>query len=169
VESIQTVDTPTISVELPEESVQVQGHVDSLVRLFTNLLENSARHTSKDGSIAIFAATVADRVIVTVTDTGEGIPPEHLPHVFERFYRVDDSRTRSQGGTGLGLAICQTIVEGHGGSMMLDSTVGVGTSVRVVLERANPPAIELLPDETIVGSKGGYARVTDPVNKSAGI
>ena len=75
-------------------------------------------------------------MIVRLADTGEGIPAEHLPHVCERFYRVDPARTRSRGGTGLGLTICQSIVEAHHGSLTLESALGIGTTVTVSLPRA---------------------------------
>jgi signal transduction histidine kinase len=74
-------------------------------------------------------------VVVRVEDTGEGIPAEHLAHLGERFYRVDNARQRSQGGSGLGLAICQSIVQAHGGKLKLESTVGKGTTVTVKLWR----------------------------------
>jgi signal transduction histidine kinase len=73
------------------------------------------------------------RVVVTVTDTGTGIASEHLAHLGERFYRIDDARSRPTGGTGLGLSICRGIVEAHGGSITFQSKVGVGTTVRVAL------------------------------------
>src|SRR5262249_558470 len=106
---------------------------DHLFRLFGNLLQNAVRHTSQTGSITVSADEEEDGVVVRVRDTGEGIPPEHLPHVCERFYRVDAARTRRRGGTGLGLAICQSIVEAHDGSLTLESIVGEGTTVTVWL------------------------------------
>jgi heavy metal sensor kinase len=104
----------------------VLGDPHHLVRLFTNLLENAARHTPPDGRITLRAratecAGAAGAVLVEVEDTGEGIAPEHLPHVFERFYRVDAARSRASGGTGLGLAICRSIVEAHGGTIAVQS------------------------------------------------
>jgi two-component system OmpR family sensor kinase len=72
-------------------------------------------------------------MVLSVTDTGEGIASEHLPHLCERFYRVDASRTRGNGGAGIGLAICWSIVEAHGGSMQIESILGKGTAVRIVL------------------------------------
>jgi two-component system OmpR family sensor kinase len=70
---------------------------------------------------------------VTVSDTGEGIAPEHLPHLSERFYRVDARARRTDGGTGLGLSICKSIAEAHGGTFAIESEVGRGTTVRVTL------------------------------------
>jgi two-component system OmpR family sensor kinase len=78
-------------------------------------------------------------VAVEVRDTGEGIPAEHLPHVFERFYRVDKARTREEGGTGLGLSIARSIVETHGGRIELVSTPGRGTTCVITLPRSAGP------------------------------
>ena len=74
-----------------------------------------------------------DAGVVTVADTGVGIAPEHLPHVFDRFYRVDKARTRAEGGTGLGLSIAQSIVQAHGGRIEVTSAVGHGTVFTVIL------------------------------------
>src|SRR5262249_30402983 len=115
---------------------------DHLSRVFANLLENAIRHTPAEGAITICARATDDAVVVRVRDTGEGIPPEHLPHVCERFYRVDAARTRKSGGTGLGLAICQSIVQAHGGSLTIESEVGEGTVVTVTLPRSPAPAAE---------------------------
>ena len=111
-----------------------------LLRLFSNLLENAVRHTPPSGRITLAAANEDDGVVVRIEDTGEGIPAEHLPHVCERFYRVDASRTRGHGGTGLGLAICQSIVEAHHGSLSIESIVGKGTTVTVRLPLSLMPA-----------------------------
>jgi heavy metal sensor kinase len=133
--------TPPISFQLPQSSLGVNGDPHHLLRLFTNLLENAVRHTPLTGRITITASAEKDSVVVRVRDTGEGISPEHLPHVCERFYRADAARTRRQGGTGLGLAICQSIVKAHHGSLTLASVVGEGTTVTVRL-----PGLILLTD-----------------------
>ena len=87
--------------------------------------------------LSLRLARAGEEVVITVADTGEGIPPEHLPHVCERFYRVDAARSRDQGqrsaGCGLGLAIAQSIAQAHGGTLSLESEVGRGTIVRVTL------------------------------------
>jgi two-component system OmpR family sensor kinase len=129
-------DHAPITVALKPESLAVIGNADALVRLFSNLLENAARYTPSEGRITVSAETLGDVVSVKVTDTGEGIAPEHLPHLTERFYRVEASRSRPRGGTGLGLAICRSIVEAHAGELSIESVLGRGTTVRVTLPLA---------------------------------
>ena len=124
-----------IRVCILEDVPPVEGDADALLQVFTNLLTNAVRHTPPDGEITLTAREGEADVVVTVADTGEGIAPEHLPHLFERFYRVESSRARGGGGTGLGLAICREIVHAHGGSVALDSVVGQGTAVHITLPR----------------------------------
>ena len=93
-----------------------------------NLLDNAIFHTRKGSSVTVSADVTNDRTAsVTVADEGEGIPPEVLPQIFERFYRADPSRARSTGGTWLGLTIAKQLVEAHGGSIRADSTPGRGS------------------------------------------
>lgn len=105
------------------------GNEPELVRLLVNLLSNAVRHTPTEGKITVTGT--ADGF--TVADTGVGIAAEHLPHLGERFYRVEASRNRREGGTGLGLAICKGIVEAHGGTLTFESVPQRGTTVRVRL------------------------------------
>jgi two-component system OmpR family sensor kinase len=142
VEAVRHPASAPVAVEVADASLAVSGSVHHLVRLFTNLLENALRHTPPQGSVTVAARSDGEVVVVIVADTGSGIPPEHLPHVCERFYRVDAARTRQDGGTGLGLAICQSIVEAHGGVLTLDSALNVGTTVAVRLPRAVSPEPE---------------------------
>jgi signal transduction histidine kinase len=125
-----------IRIQLPDEPVDARGDRDALARLLGNLIDNARRHTPPDGQITLAAHAEGNVVVVRVEDSGEGIAPEHLPHVCDRFYRVDVARARSQGGTGLGLAICRSIAEAHGGTLTLDSALGRGTTVSVTLPRA---------------------------------
>ncbi len=118
---------------LPDWLPCLEGDGDALRRLFTNLLENAARHTPPGGAVTVSASVESQAVTVSVTDTGDGIAPQHLPHLFERFYRVDAARSGGRGGTGLGLAICRSIADAHGGTITLESAVGMGTTVRVRL------------------------------------
>ena len=98
-------------------------------------MENGIKFPPEGGSIAI-SATADDGVVeVRVSDTGVGIPPEHLPHVFERFYKAD--RSRREGGTGLGLAIAKHLVQAHGGDIRVESRVGRGASFIFTLDRAS--------------------------------
>ncbi|HEY3414820.1 MAG TPA: ATP-binding protein [Armatimonadota bacterium] len=129
-------DGPQVNLDAPDVSLCVLGCQDELVRVFANLIENAIRYTPADGTITASAQAERDIVRVTVSDTGSGIPAEHLPHLGERFYRVDPSRTRPSGGSGLGLSICKGIVEAHGGSIAFESAVGQGTKVTVTLPKA---------------------------------
>jgi|SRR5579884_2006471 len=114
--------------------VLVPGDYDRLVQVMLILLENAIRHTPQDGRITVDVVQgAADQAQVTVSDTGEGIAPEHVPHIFERFYRADTARARVTGGTGLGLAIAQAIVRGHGGTIGVRSALGVGSIFTVTL------------------------------------
>jgi two-component system phosphate regulon sensor histidine kinase PhoR len=107
-------------------------HADrtALEQILLNLVENALRHTAEGGSISVDTAAARNGVLLDVRDTGTGIPPEHLPRIFERFYRADSGRSREAGGTGLGLAIVKHLVEAHGGSVSAESVVGSGTTVR---------------------------------------
>jgi signal transduction histidine kinase len=113
-----------------------------------NLLGNAVRHTPAGGAVRVRARRAADGVEVTVADTGEGIPPEHLPHVFERFYRADRSRSRATGGAGIGLAVVKQLVEAHGGRVGVESTPGRGTTLRFTLPVAAPAPLPGAPATT---------------------
>jgi PAS domain S-box-containing protein len=102
---------------------------DALRQIFTNLFDNALRYTPANGRVRVASKAAADAVVLTVADTGSGIPSEHLPRVFERFYRVDPSRSRQEGGTGLGLAIVKHLVEAHGGRVEAESELGRGTTI----------------------------------------
>jgi len=108
------------------------GDTDALVRLFVNLLDNAIKYTEQ-GSISMTACSGADGLIVEVTDTGIGIPPHHLSHIFDRFYRVDPAR--SSGGAGLGLAIARQIAQAHGGRVEVRSAPGKGSTFTVHLRK----------------------------------
>jgi heavy metal sensor kinase len=135
-EAVGGANSPGVQLNGVDPETVVMGSGSELYRLFANLLENAVRHTPPEGRVTVSASVDGAAVTVTVRDTGEGISPEHLPHLGERFYRVDAARTA--GGTGLGLSICRSIVEAHGGQMAIESTVGEGTAVHVRLP-LNPP------------------------------
>ncbi len=131
---------PPVHLEATDHPAWVRGDAHHLSRLFSNLLANAVRHTPPEGRITVTLEPKGDAVRVLVEDTGEGIPPEHLPRVFDRFYRVDTARTRRGGGAGLGLSICQGIVQAHDGAIEIASRPGEGTRVRVTLPAADPPS-----------------------------
>ncbi len=103
-------------------------------RLVMNLCDNALKYTAQ-GKVELALDLMPDAVVFTIRDTGEGIPPQDLPHVFDRFYRPDKSRSSATGGSGLGLAICRWIAVAHQGEIKLESAVGKGTTVQVILPR----------------------------------
>ena len=121
-----------LAVEL-DDVPDSQGDPIWLRQLLCNLLENALRFTPAGGQVCLALRRVADGVTVTVRDTGTGIGPEHLPHLFERFYRVAAARDRASGGAGLGLAICAWVARAHGGRLTAESTLGIGTTMTLWL------------------------------------
>ncbi len=107
--------------------VSVEADPDRLSQVFVNLIDNALRHTSSGGAVTIELDANGGDAILRVRDTGVGIPYRDLPHIFERFYVVDRSRTRESGGAGLGLAIVKGIVDAHGGMISAESMLGSGT------------------------------------------
>jgi signal transduction histidine kinase len=125
---------------------QVLGNVEQLRRLLFNLLDNAIKFTPAGGSIGIRVERQKGQVRVIVSDTGIGVAPEHLPRIFDRFYRVDSARSRRTGGNGLGLSICKSIAEAHQGSIEVASQPGNGTRVTLTLPettRSSPRVSEL--------------------------
>jgi heavy metal sensor kinase len=120
-------------------AVWVNGDLGQLREVFFNLLDNGIKYTPEGGEVAVRIGHNGPVAVVTVRDTGIGILPEHLPHVFDRFYRVDKARSRAEGGTGLGLSIAQSIIAAHGGQIELDSTPGQGTTCTVKLPLGSRP------------------------------
>lgn len=114
-------------------SVIVHGDQEYLRRALSNLIENAWRYTETGGSVVVAGARSADEAVITITDSGIGIPQDALPHLFERFYRVDPSRSRKDGGSGLGLSIVQTIVEAHHGRVFVQSQLGHGSRFTIKL------------------------------------
>ena len=115
------------------EELMVSGDKVKLRQLFINILENAVRYTPADGLISVSLVKQESNAVVSISDTGIGIPPEHLPHIFERFYRVDKARARADGGVGLGLAIAKIIAESHKGTITVASEVGKGTTFTISL------------------------------------
>jgi two-component system phosphate regulon sensor histidine kinase PhoR len=123
----------TLVANLPEGLPAVAGDPDYIERAVSNLVDNAVKYTPEGGSIRVSAARRGDRVVIEVADTGIGIPASDLPRVFERFYRVDKSRSRDMGGTGLGLSIVKHIVQAHGGTVEAESEPGKGSVFRLCL------------------------------------
>lgn len=119
--------------ELQEDAVMVKGDHDSLVTAVSNLIDNALNYTPAGGGITVSVVAESSKGIVEVCDTGCGIAPEHLGRIFERFYRVDDARSRKLGGTGLGLAIVKHTALNHGGNVQVESTVGRGSTFSIEL------------------------------------
>ncbi|QRG70410.1 HAMP domain-containing protein [Brevibacillus choshinensis] len=128
--------TRNVQVEIDTQA-ELLIDPDRMKQVILNLFQNAVQHTDRNhGSIEVSLRNDASGVLLTVKDNGAGIPSEHLPHLFERFYRIDSARARSQGGSGLGLAITHSIVEAHGGSLSVLSKPGEGSSFTVWLPLA---------------------------------
>jgi heavy metal sensor kinase len=117
--------------------IVVSGDETRLRQVLYNLLDNAIKYTPEGGAIEVRLGPENSRAVITVRDTGIGIPTEHIPRVFDRFYRVDKARSREQGGTGLGLSIARTIVQSHNGQIDLVSRPGEGTAFTVSLPLRN--------------------------------
>jgi two-component system phosphate regulon sensor histidine kinase PhoR len=120
----------------------ILGDEERLGQVFSNLLDNAVKYTPENGTITISATAGEKFVEAGVADTGIGIPPQDLSRIFERFYRVDKARSRELGGTGLGLAIVKHLVEGHGGTVSVESPPGKGATFFVKLPTAPTPALQ---------------------------
>jgi signal transduction histidine kinase len=123
--------------EVAEDLPPVMMDAARIQRVLSNLVQNAIRHTPPDGTILLEVHEEHTTVRVDVVDTGEGVAPEDLPRIFERFYRGEKSRVRGQGGTGLGLAIAQGLVEAHGGRIWAQSAPGEGARFSFVLPKAS--------------------------------
>jgi signal transduction histidine kinase len=119
------------------QSLELVGHGDSISRMLSNLLSNAVRYTEPGGKIKVSVTAQEQEVAFVVEDSGIGIPAESIEHIFERFYRVDQSRSRAAGGSGLGLSIVKAIVDMHKGIIKVESAVGVGSKFTVLFPLAN--------------------------------
>lgn len=117
----------------PFPEIYVEAHEESLHEIFSNLVDNAIKYSRENGKVVVAAATKGDHVAVSVTDCGIGIPANCIEQVFDRFYRVDDSRTSKIGGSGLGLSIVKAAVERHKGAVSIDSEIDKGTTFTVTL------------------------------------
>jgi signal transduction histidine kinase len=121
----------TLETRIEPLAESIYADRTAVEQILLNLVENALRHSGEGGRITVMTARDGGGVFLRVGDTGTGIPPEHLPRIFERFYRADAGRSREAGGTGLGLAIVRHLVEAHGGTVKAESTVGVGTTIGI--------------------------------------
>lgn len=128
-----------ISYDIP---IMVNGDREKIQQVLTNLLVNSIKYGNDNGTTEVSVENlVKNKVIVRVTDNGDGIPKEHIPRLFERFYRVDQSGSRKEGGSGLGLAIVKHVIEAHGEKIYIESVVDVGSEFSFTLEKSIPEVI----------------------------
>ncbi|MFW6151276.1 MAG: sensor histidine kinase, partial [Chloroflexota bacterium] len=124
---------------VPDDLPRVDADRQRISQVLHNLLQNALTHTPEGGRVTVSATRQDQQVEIAVTDTGEGIPPQDLPHVFDRLYRVDKSRARATGGTGLGLTIARRLVEAHGGTIRAESQPGKGSRFIFTLPVAQLP------------------------------
>lgn len=115
------------------DNIVINGDKSTIERVFSNLLQNAIRYTNENGSVTVGLTVKDNKAVVHVADTGIGIPPEALGQIFDRFYRVEKTRSRAAGGSGLGLAIVKVAVEAHGGSVEVQSKEGEGSQFTVTL------------------------------------
>jgi signal transduction histidine kinase len=123
----------SLRTDITEGLPEIEADGRRIEQVVANLLDNALNHTPSGGTVTIAVSPDKDGILVSVSDTGEGIPAEHLPYIFERFYRVDDARSRKTGGAGLGLAIAKQMVELHGGRIRVESEVGKGSKFSFTL------------------------------------
>jgi len=120
-----------------DRPVTLQADPDRLSQLFRNLMQNSLRYTEAGGRLEITAAVQQGRLVLDFNDSAPGVPDEAYPHLFDRFYRVEASRSRAHGGAGLGLAICRNIVEAHDGTIEAGPSALGGLGIHIVLPLAS--------------------------------
>jgi signal transduction histidine kinase len=115
------------------EEIRIEGDQLQLTRMFLNLLTNAIKYTPEGGKVSISLAVLGHEAVVEIADTGIGIAREHLTHIFDRFYRVDEARNRQVGGTGLGLAIVKSIIDAHAGRIDVESAPDRGSAFTIYL------------------------------------
>jgi len=130
-----------LSKELPQGQVMVKGDPRQLEQALVNLLENAVNYTEPGGRVSLQVSLEGAEAHIAVQDTGVGIPSEHLPRIFERFYRVDKNRSRALGGTGLGLSIVKHVVQSHSGRVEVESSPGKGSIFRIILPAIGPSGV----------------------------
>ena len=128
----------TFELDMPQHIPMIETDEYLLRQLLTNLLDNAIKYTPKGGRIGLKVNPINGSVQFEISDTGIGIPPEHIPRIFERFYRVDPARSREMGGTGLGLSIVKHVVSLHHGFIKVESAVDVGSKFIITLPQQQP-------------------------------
>lgn len=142
VEGLQSIaEQATVTLTIISTTAQVQADSDTIIQTLTNLLSNAIKFSPPNSTVTLAAQPQAGQVLFSVSDQGRGIPPDKLETIFGRFQQVDISDARRKGGTGLGLAICQSIVQQHGGSIWVESKLGVGSTFYFTL--LTPPELKL--------------------------
>jgi signal transduction histidine kinase len=141
-----------IHVDIPPGLPKIEADPERVGQILRNLLSNAITHTPIGGEISVNVWATGDEVCVRVQDSGEGIAAEHLPNIFERFYRADASRARATGGTGLGLAIVRQMVQAHGGRVGVESHPGQGACFTFTLPLAT----------TVINQSPPVAEYTEP-------
>ena len=139
-------------VETCSAPALIRADLVSIQRLLNILLENACRYTPPGGSIKLRATADTERVLLEVRDTGIGISGEHLPRLFQRFYRVDSVRSRQMGGSGLGLALAKWIADQHQATLIVESEIGVGTCFRIAIEQQRCPEVRARKTLVMAGS-----------------
>jgi signal transduction histidine kinase len=134
-----------VVAEVPSEPPDIFVDVNRLEQVIQNLIHNAVRHTSPGGIVAIQVKEEPEAVLILVKDTGEGILPGNLPHIWERFYQTESSRTRTDSGAGLGLALVKEWIEEMGGTVSVESTVGEGSCFTLHLPRTVECSEEMNP------------------------
>jgi signal transduction histidine kinase len=124
-----------LALELPQGSILLSADVDRLRQIIGNLVGNALRYSGEGGTVTLRVRGHDGGAMISVSDTGPGIAPSDLPHIFDRFYRTDAARDRASGGSGLGLAIVRALVQAHGGSIDVSSKLGQGTTFTLVFGR----------------------------------
>jgi signal transduction histidine kinase len=147
-----------LTVNVDPTAAQVTGDAERLQQVIWNLANNAIKFTPKGGAVDVDLSRVGTDVQITITDNGEGIGADFLPHVFERFRQAEGSTTRRHGGLGLGLALVRHLVEAHGGTIWAESVVGAGSRPGTPVQAATPAA----PDKRlahVAANPGGGARL----------
>lgn len=139
-----------LDCETPEQPLLISAAPGFLRQIPLNLLDNALQHTPSGGRVTVQLQETNGKALLIVTDTGCGIAAEHLPHIFDRFYRVDTARSRRTGGSGLGLAICRSLAEAHGGQIECESIPGKGTTITVQLPLAAAESASAVPRPVIL-------------------